>query len=242
MILTTSLYGCELLYKITGQSIDFLENTQRYFARTVQGLDKRSPSESTVANIGLWSLIGYIDKCKLIFLGRLCNLTCNSIVKSIFCASITQTAHSSDITSSFLSVARKYNLQRYLNSYIEQGVFLPKDKWRKIVHDSIHIYEEQSWLYSVSLNSSMIRYMNIHCKLTYHVLWDRIFLYPRYRSILQFCLRISSRNILSKCCALCNKHAFDYDCHIILHCEKLLMERNKFFSYLIDTLNVDTYV
>lgn len=47
-----------------------LEYTQRHFSRIVQGLSKYSPSLSCTLNLGLWSEKGYIDKCRLLFIGR----------------------------------------------------------------------------------------------------------------------------------------------------------------------------
>ena len=65
---------------------------------------------------------------------------------------------------------------------------------------------------------------------------------PNYKCELQMCVNISSRGKISREFTLCNTHTYDYDSHILLHCETLLLERNNFFSYLIDLLDVETYV
>ena len=229
MILKTSLYGCELLYDIKGQQLVQLENTQRYFARTILGLDKRSPSESTIANLGLWTMIGYIDKCKLQYLGSLCNISCNNLIKHIFCACVAYLPWKSTVCGDLLSVLDKYNLKEYLRTYVDSGKFPPKHQWKRIVTIHIHKYEEQMWRNKVLLNASLSRYSKIHSQLSFHTLIHFIFLYPEHRKPLQLCLKVSSRNKTSRECSLCLKHAYDYDNHIILHCEKLLLSRNQFF-------------
>ncbi len=86
MILSTSFYACELLSNICAKDIIKLENTQRHFARVIQGLDHKSSTDTTIANLGMWSLTGFIDKCRLLLLGRLCTNSCFSTMKHIVCS------------------------------------------------------------------------------------------------------------------------------------------------------------
>ena len=51
MILPTSFYGCELLPILRGKDYQLVESTQRYFARRIQGFDKRFSSASVLANL-----------------------------------------------------------------------------------------------------------------------------------------------------------------------------------------------
>lgn len=187
-------------------------------------------------------MIGYIDKCKLLFFGRLCNINNNNLAKTIFCASIIFCAQPKTICGDLLATVYKYNLGNYLDKYVEQGIFPSKLKWRSLVCNTVHKFEEQLWLLNVSNNRSMRRYMNIHKSLNYHILWHLVYLYPEYRSALQLCIKVSSRSKFSRECTLCNKYAYDYDSHVILHCEYMLSERNNFYSILIDFLDVETYV
>ena len=83
-ILTSSFYGCELFFDISDYNINKMEKVQRMFARRAQGLDQRSPSVLTTATLGLMPLQTYIDKCKLLLLGRLCRQQTNHITKQIF--------------------------------------------------------------------------------------------------------------------------------------------------------------
>ena len=94
----------------------------------------------------------------------------------------------------------------------------------------------------MSFNTNMVLYKRIHNQLTYHVLWQLSYLYPDYKSALQLCIRISSRGKISNECNLCNTQTYDYDFHILLHCEHLNDVRNNFFVFMIDLLDVETYV
>jgi hypothetical protein len=46
--------------------IDLLERTQRYAARFIQCMDKTSPIDSTISNLGLWSIESVTEKFKLL--------------------------------------------------------------------------------------------------------------------------------------------------------------------------------
>ena len=245
-VLKTSFYGCELLSNIHGKDIILLETTQRYFARCVQGMDKRSSTGSTIANLGLISMIGYIDQCKLQFIGSLFNMKCNTSPKHIFCAFIGTTnqdeLNSKTICGDLVSVLYKYNLENYMYTYLQFGSFPVKSLWNKILRKAVFEKEECEWIHAVTLNTGLSRYRAIHSKLKLQEYWMLTYVYPKQKVQLQFCITVLSRAKISKECPLCIKHAYDYDKHIILHCESLLAQRNNFFNFLIDELDVDTYV
>ncbi len=243
IVLKTSFYGCELLTGVRGKDIDMLENTQRYFARIVQGFDKRSSRECTIANLGLFTMMGYIHKCKLQFLGRLFRIRCGTSPKHIFCAIISKSAHQSkSTTGDLLTILNMYNLENHLSLYLKCGVFPDKSTWQNIVSKAIQTREEQQWAHNVSVDLSLSRYLSVHSKLTLHTFWLIAFECPKIRTKCQLCVKIASRPKQSLECTLCQKHASDYDKHIIMHCESLLSQRNQFFSTLIDSLDVNTYV
>ena len=72
IILPTALYACEIWSPITKYELELLEVTQRYFTRFILQFFRRSPIESCNANVGLWSIEGFVDKMKLLLFGRLC--------------------------------------------------------------------------------------------------------------------------------------------------------------------------
>ena len=62
VILPTGLFACETWGPLTNRDINILETTQRYFSRFILRFYKRSPSDSCVSNLGLWSLMDISTK------------------------------------------------------------------------------------------------------------------------------------------------------------------------------------
>ncbi len=111
-----------------------------------------------------------------------------------------------------------------------------------MVCDAISMYEENRWKGRLLLREDLVRYRSTHSKLKLHILWRLALAYPHLRYCVQYSLKIASRPITSCECPKCGRHAFDYDRHVLLHCEYYITERNEFFSTLIDQLDVDSYV
>ncbi len=183
---------------------------------------------------------------RLQLLGRLCNISCVPICKTLFCASTSlyysNTKKLYSLCGVLLSTAEKYNLLDHVFHYICTGEFPAKNKWRKIVVNEISNHEKEVWKYKLSCRADLSRYSKIHTALSPHILYSMTLLYPELRKELQYVIRIGSRSKISKECKNCNTFANDYCHHVILNCVHLLSERDVFFSSLIDYLDVETYV
>ena len=189
---------------------------------------------------------GYIDKCRLLFLGKLCNSKCNSSFKDIFCVHLAtchcRTFVSHNICDTLIETCIKYNIFTYLSEYLDSGNFPCKSSWRKTVLTRVIEFESKTWVVQVCIRPDMYRYHLTHNVFGVHRLYYLMYFYPQFRDIIQLCVKISSRAKFSKHCELCDRHCNDYDCHIILHCEHFMYSRNNFFSKLIDLLDVNVYV
>jgi hypothetical protein len=53
-------------------------------------MDKTSPIDSTISNLGLWSIESVTDKFKLLFFGRLCRSNSSTTHKKLFHILISQ--------------------------------------------------------------------------------------------------------------------------------------------------------
>ncbi|CAC5390339.1 unnamed protein product [Mytilus coruscus] len=84
VILPCALYACELWGHLNSTEIGMLEQAQRYFTRFILCFDKRSPNDSCISNLGLWTIEGLIDKFKILFLGRLCRASVTTTHKQLF--------------------------------------------------------------------------------------------------------------------------------------------------------------
>ena len=84
VVLTSSLFGCELWCNLTGTEELMLERLQRYCVKLIQNLKKQTRSYMCCAMLGLGSLIGYIfNGIKLKFLRRLLVLPNHTVSKQI---------------------------------------------------------------------------------------------------------------------------------------------------------------
>ncbi len=123
IILPTALYACETWGRLTATEIDLLEQTQRYFVRFVLGFDKRSPKDSCISVLGLWSIQGLIDKFKLLLFGRLCRAKHNTAHKQLFtfrlCQILNGFCDENAITYDLVKTLLKYDLSSFLECYIE---------------------------------------------------------------------------------------------------------------------------
>lgn len=204
------------------------------------------PTDSVCANLGLWTMVGYIDKCRLLFPGRLCNNACNSSTKTLFCAFLSLTVHlninSRSICNTLLCTVRKYNLLKYVVTYVQTGYFPPKTVWCRIVVNSIFSYEEAQWKLRLSIREDMSRYSVTHRTLSLHRLCTLMYLYPEHKAHIQLTVLVGSKAKFSRECMLCNKYCYDHDAHLILHCESVLTQRNHFYMKLLDLLDVNVYV
>ena len=90
MILPTGLYACKIWGGLSNTEIDLLERTQRCAARFIQCMDKYSPIDSTISNLGLWSIESVTDKFKLLFFGHLCRSNSSTTHKKLFHILISQ--------------------------------------------------------------------------------------------------------------------------------------------------------
>ena len=70
-------------------------------------------------------------------------------------------------------------------------------------------------------NTILSYYQNTHKQLCLHQNLIMPYLYPEYRKQFMLCIKILSREKISRECNLCKKHASDSDKHVILHCESV---------------------
>ena len=155
----------------------------------------------------------------------------------------TETPHNSrNICASLLNTAIKYDLFGFVTNYIQCGQFPCNSAWRNIVIKTITASEESKWKVTLSLKEDMKRYAKVHTKLRMHYLYDLMYEYPNCRSDLQLVINVTSRSKTSRECINCHTQCFDHDCHVILHCEHYMHQRNTFYSTLIDELDIELYV
>ena len=246
VILPSSFYGCELFFDISDCNINKMERVQRMFARRAQGLDQRSPSVSTTVTLGLMPLQTYIDKCKLLLLGRLCRQQTNHITKQIFLWKLGQYLIGINIGKCFVSdimnVVKKYNLLDVIYSYLQHSEFMDKLHWCAMVKNTLTEFENVSHTSKFHGVPELIRYCDIHPNISVHILWKIAYVHPNFKIMLSSIIKIGSMKQFRRQCNLCNKQTLDFTTHILLHCEQLTTERNSAFELLANFMTIEHYV
>ncbi|CAC5405463.1 unnamed protein product [Mytilus coruscus] len=223
-----------------------LEITQRYFVRFILMMDKRSPTDSCISNVGLWSVEGYIDKMKLLFFGRLCRAKSITIHKRMFNFRMGQilAGESSQIslTYDYIKVLMKYEFDVFVENFVAENFFSDKLLWGKIVKQTLDIYEENKWKHSVERRPELKRYYKIHTCLTEHRLLRLAVTYPSLNTKFMTLVKLGAIAIKTGKCSLCNLYNTDMLMHYILCCTSILQIQTEMFYKIDDILDVEDSV
>ena len=84
VVIPTLLYGCELWNNLSKSDLRKLNQFQHFVLKNIQGFSTRTRSDICESMLGLADITREMDRRKLLFFGRLCNLDPQSNTKSIF--------------------------------------------------------------------------------------------------------------------------------------------------------------
>ena len=136
VVLPSVLYGCELWNGISCQDIQRLNTFQHFVCKDILKLPKRYRSDICESLLSVLPIESEIDARKLLFLGRLCRMNCETLPKQIFLARLfshleklsnTQYGFIPDI----LQLLANYELLPFLSSWLENGHFPEKYAWKE---------------------------------------------------------------------------------------------------------------
>lgn len=202
IVLPSSLFSCELWTDLTKKDQYKLEYTQRHFSRIVQGLSKYSPSLSCTSNLGLWSVKGYIDKCRLLFLGRLVRADKNTVHNKVFMFLSSEDVPDKFIVSKTIQkTANEYDLSNSFDVYAD--CIYNKSLFSKQVVKNVFVEEKTKWKQSLFNPHEMSVYRNIHCKLKPIHLWAIVKEKPGLRKCFNCLIALLSMKTVSKLCTHC---------------------------------------
>jgi hypothetical protein len=245
VILPSALYGCEVIGNISVTLLEKLERVQRLFARKVQNLHRSSHRCSTIQLLGLWSVEGYINKCKLLFFGRLLQASSNMAYKKLFLFLLARYVNGisigSCITDDLFNILHQYGLSHFLQQYLD-GSTVDKLAWRHIVRQSVSAAENQTWSRITLETRGMHLFTYIQPVLRPHTLWRLCFIYKNYLHELGFLVQLGACGVIKSECTVCKSHVTDIVRHTILQCPSLCNDRNTLMSEVVNALNVQTSV
>ena len=174
IVLPSALYGCETWSNMSKTDIIKLNVFQHRCLKTIQKLPIQTRSVIVENLVGIHPIITEIEKRKLCFLEKLCHMGNDNISKQIFIRRLFQykTRNINDCQYGFVpdiyNILSKFNLSKYLETYIQSNKFPTKYCWKQIVKKSI-TYTEQMVTLNVlndidSCPLKRIYSMNMHNK------------------------------------------------------------------------------
>ena len=226
VVLPKALYGCELWSNIQSSHLVSLERAHRFCVKFMQFLPKSTSTDVALALFGFNSLETEIDYRKLIFLGQLCRLTGDHRVKTVF---LHRLIHYNETPAKMIGffpdiyrILTKYALTRFISDYIENGSFLSKYSWKKLIRAKINEVFRRELLMRVTTSESLCRLTRIHSVLHEpHILWSLSKAFPRYKRQVLLAVRLIGMLFTGKwysSCQKCGEKSNAIAEHILLFC------------------------
>ncbi|CAB4026394.1 Hypothetical predicted protein [Paramuricea clavata] len=150
-----------------------------------------------------------------------------------------------------MRLLQKYNLQEFLETYINEQYFPRKAEWRKIVLDKIGGHQLSKWKLGMNDKPELCHYKNIHQNIMPFTLCETAKRNPFNRIAVANLVNIVCGNvpdIFMKCvqetpysytCQLCYKDIVDINKHLIMECCVLKRPRNEMWDMLYDILPLE---
>ena len=239
--LPAAFHACEL-WSLTKTELVMLEKSQRYAAKIMQGFPIRTATDFALSTLGLISIEAYIDKCKLLFFGNLCNCNIFSTRKCIFLHRLFEFKLSSTekplgFIADTVKILSKYDLTCFLDEFCASGYFPPKSIWKTIVKDAIHENENNCWRQRLESRDDMLVYSRLHTKLAPFHLYTYLRTFPERRQIVYSIMKLLAlpRN---EVCFKCQDTVDDVLTHLLTSCRQTTMARDSFWNALFDKMSI----
>ena len=142
IVLPSVLYGCELWNNMLSSDRAQLNTFQHFICKNSLNLPKSCRSDMCESLFDTLPISAEIVARKLLFFGRLCRLSTNTLTKSIFLTRLLSYLHDlSDNQLGFIpdvmTILRSYGLVSHLWKFLEDGSFPEKPTWKKLVRNSV---------------------------------------------------------------------------------------------------------
>ena len=240
-----SLFGCELMNDLTTTELNMLETTYRFCLKYMTNLSKRTKTNICLASLGVKSVECIIDKCKLLFLRRLCITPYTTSVKTLFLHRLifckeTVIDKCAGFIPDIIRILNKYELSAFIENYIKDSYFPPKCIWNHIVKNSINRYCASAWTQSVTNDPAYNRFAAIHRDITQPLLLLKTASrYPHRLKEISFFVRLLTMTNVKTVCELCKCTCADFVVHYFCDCGELYARREKFWDLISNNYKIE---
>ncbi|XP_063431682.1 uncharacterized protein LOC134714370 [Mytilus trossulus] len=237
-----ALYGCELWNNLTQTEITMLERSHRFVCKIIQGLPKRTRSDKCTSLLGWFSVESIINRCKLLFFGRLCRLKSSALPKRIMISRLMEFKHKCvpeqlGFIPDIYKAAEKYNITDYIVNFANTGSFPSKKLWSVIVNQNINASEETWWSYRISCDNDFYMFRRIHSAIKPHKAWTIAKQFPELRAsakyVIDLCsiVRYEDGHLL---CDKCGKFFLNIVEHLLVSCDFIQDKRDDLWQDIIN--------
>ena len=168
VVIPTVLYGCEMWNNLSKKDLCNLQIFQHFVVKHIQGMHRRTRSDMCETMLYLSRLIVVIEKRKLTFLQKLCQIKPNILSQQIFTFRLFQYLLTPDLKQlgfipDIVGILQKYSRSSHLMNYIFTGHFPSKFAWKNIINNTINDFEDVAKLLRMDHDRDFDRFIEL-CK------------------------------------------------------------------------------
>jgi hypothetical protein len=157
VILPSTLFGCELWNNLKTKDWAALNRFQHLIVKDIQNFNKSTKSAICESMLGLRPIQSEIEKRKLYFLEKLCNMDTNLLPKQVFATRLFEYFNNNQETSfgfvkDICHILQKHSLENFIVTYIRNACFPTKNIWKNIVKQTIHSHYNSTWKEQINSN------------------------------------------------------------------------------------------
>ena len=196
--------------------------------------------------LGLGSVEDHINQCKLLFLRRLIILPNDMLSKKIFLFRLTSFEHQNmtqdkGFIKDALQILQRYDLEQYLQQFIQKGCFPGKVQWKGIVQKAIMTYEQNKYVQKLGSDPEFVHFLHMHPAIHEPSrIWRAAQICPKWSLQLQSMAKVVtvSREAAPILCELCGRFYTDIVAHFVTACDSTHNEVEELWNFLSDELPV----
>ena len=231
------------------QEMEMLEKTHRFCLKRMQGFKTATRTNMVTAMLGTLDIQCEIEKRKLMFLQRICSLDKDTqarqvLIFQLHAFMINNCTFKHGFVPDIVKILTKYNLDSYLHTFLQEGIFPEKKPWRAITRNALWTVQNNCWLSNVQVDEDFQRFRNIftHGISIPSKIWIAAKYYPHsYHKLAQLAaltVKVPERDYQFRLCERCGTMYTDSAVHLFCSCLAYSDIREKFWSYITDYFSV----
>ena len=161
-------YGLEVT-PVSNECISRLEEAHWSVAKQIQGLPPQTANPAVLPQLGWFTMQGYIDLIRLMFIWRILVMPTECIYKYVILRRIVYNLSELQTQNSILNIspiyeimknAKKYNLLEFIKNAVYNGEYISKHQWRIKVKTAIYEHEWRRHKVTFELYKNLNTYKN----------------------------------------------------------------------------------